>query len=290
MHARQTDITASKEPLIIPQASTASDGGKQDTRKGQPGSHADFPNGLKDVHEMAAAADALAGLIGEAATNQERKSKCPRVLADISHQPTQPLQLRDNRHLPLLWPSIEAWSQTRTKAGSLIRRCIAVWYSHAPQHRSTACRHAQCQGNNRLVVPGRQQCGKLACFVGNVHVPVCKPSSQAHQSPRTQDQALQPLHHAHVRSQASSASSRAFFPPSLELQGFFALDQAARKYRHSLVRNFHTRWTSRQEHPPRRSRLTRHQYFPGPSANVRWVRRRRDSQAGDSRHVGRFPD
>jgi hypothetical protein len=38
---------------------------EQETRKGQPGSKATFPNGLKDVHEMAAAAEALSGLGGD---------------------------------------------------------------------------------------------------------------------------------------------------------------------------------------------------------------------------------
>jgi len=33
-----------------------------ETKKGQPGSKATFPNGLKDVHEMAAAAEALSTL------------------------------------------------------------------------------------------------------------------------------------------------------------------------------------------------------------------------------------
>ncbi len=33
-----------------------------ETRKGVPGSKATFPNGLKDVHDMAAAAEALSGL------------------------------------------------------------------------------------------------------------------------------------------------------------------------------------------------------------------------------------
>ena len=33
-----------------------------ETKKGRPGSKATFPNGLKDVHDMAAAAQALQGL------------------------------------------------------------------------------------------------------------------------------------------------------------------------------------------------------------------------------------
>lgn len=45
-----------------------------ETRKGQPGSHATFPNGLRDVHEMAAAAEALTGLGGD--TNQAAERKC----------------------------------------------------------------------------------------------------------------------------------------------------------------------------------------------------------------------
>lgn len=44
-----------------------------ETRKGQPGSHATYPNGLRDVHEMAAAAEALTGLGGETNQAAERK-------------------------------------------------------------------------------------------------------------------------------------------------------------------------------------------------------------------------
>ena len=32
---------------------------EQETKKGQPGSKATLPNGLKDIHDMAAAAEAL---------------------------------------------------------------------------------------------------------------------------------------------------------------------------------------------------------------------------------------
>jgi len=45
-----------------------------ETKKGQPGSKATFPNGLKDVHEMAAAAEALSTLNTEEAVQvAERK-------------------------------------------------------------------------------------------------------------------------------------------------------------------------------------------------------------------------
>ncbi|TXT14135.1 uncharacterized protein COLE_00328 [Cutaneotrichosporon oleaginosum] len=43
-----------------------------ETKKGQPGSTPTFPNGLRDVHEMAAAAEALAGLGGENSAAAER--------------------------------------------------------------------------------------------------------------------------------------------------------------------------------------------------------------------------
>jgi hypothetical protein len=45
-----------------------------ETRKGVPGSTPTFPNGLKDVHEMAAAAEALHGLgVDETLQVAERK-------------------------------------------------------------------------------------------------------------------------------------------------------------------------------------------------------------------------
>lgn len=51
----------------------------QETRKGQPGSKATFPNGLKDVHDMAAAAEALTGMGGEdeGIKTAERKGEYP---------------------------------------------------------------------------------------------------------------------------------------------------------------------------------------------------------------------
>jgi hypothetical protein len=47
-----------------------------ETKKGQPGSKATFPNGLKDVHEMAAAAEALSTMNTEEAIKvAERKGE-----------------------------------------------------------------------------------------------------------------------------------------------------------------------------------------------------------------------
>ncbi|KAL1413030.1 copper-binding transcription factor [Vanrija albida] len=52
-------------PLIVPEV--------VETKKGVPGSTPTFPNGLKDVHDMAAAAEALTGLSGDSSRAAERK-------------------------------------------------------------------------------------------------------------------------------------------------------------------------------------------------------------------------
>ncbi|KAL7422411.1 copper-binding transcription factor [Cryptotrichosporon argae] len=58
------------EDAVAPPTPGSND--SQETRKGQPGSTPSFPNGLKDVHELAAAADALGGLSREAPVAAER--------------------------------------------------------------------------------------------------------------------------------------------------------------------------------------------------------------------------
>jgi hypothetical protein len=45
---------------------------RRETKKGRPGDHATFPNGLRDVHEMAAAAEVLTELNEDAVQRAER--------------------------------------------------------------------------------------------------------------------------------------------------------------------------------------------------------------------------
>lgn len=45
-----------------------------ETRKGQPGSRPTFPNGFRDVHEMSAAAEALADMNEVTAMKQAERS------------------------------------------------------------------------------------------------------------------------------------------------------------------------------------------------------------------------
>lgn len=81
-----------------------------ETKKGQPGSTPTFPNGLRDVHEMAAAAEALADLGGENGAAAERNRehhfhdylRCRDLALTQSPQPTEPLQLSYNWTVPLL--------------------------------------------------------------------------------------------------------------------------------------------------------------------------------------------
>lgn len=62
--------------LSLQTSSTPTPPRPTETKKGQPGSTPTFPNGLRDVHEMAAAAEALADLGGESGAAAERKREC----------------------------------------------------------------------------------------------------------------------------------------------------------------------------------------------------------------------
>lgn len=46
--------------------------GRRETKKGRPGDQATFPNGLRDVHEMAAAAEVLSELNEDSVQRAER--------------------------------------------------------------------------------------------------------------------------------------------------------------------------------------------------------------------------
>lgn len=83
-----------------------------ETKKGQPGSTPTFPNGLRDVHEMAAAAQALGGLSDTGNQAAERKREHMTILVNIfptadtmrfSPKSPQPVQLCHDWRLQVLW-------------------------------------------------------------------------------------------------------------------------------------------------------------------------------------------
>lgn len=66
---------AAPEPIQLPPPTTTTPSTQSpasETKKGVPGSTPTFPNGLRDVHDMAAAAEALTDLGGESGQLSER--------------------------------------------------------------------------------------------------------------------------------------------------------------------------------------------------------------------------
>lgn len=121
---QQPEVLPPNSVQSIPESSGASNdesGGEEfvETKKGQPGSSATFPNGLRDVHEMSAT---IASKEEDPLRSAERSGECifpdnhtyyqKRVaiavcieerLTFCSTKITQPLQLSIYRYLQMLW-------------------------------------------------------------------------------------------------------------------------------------------------------------------------------------------